>query len=471
MKRTLIHNLSANAAQLIVNQVFGLAIFYILSTQLDKSNFGQINLVLAILLAVFNVLSMGIDQLIIKKVAQGEALQTMLWLYIFHVVIAGCLFYGILLAGKFLFASNNVTYQLLLLLGVGKLMIFFSTPFKQITSGLERFRLLAYMSCTSNILRSIGLIIFALLHTISMRTVVIVFIAGDLAELVIAAYLFRHNVTARLSFTWNKQNYIQLVREAIPQTGVVMITSALARFDWIFIGLMLSTVKLAEYSFAYKVFEMAMLPLSAIAPLLIPRFTKLFNNNQPDTERLKFLVQVEMAVAAFVVLALNVYWSPAIDAITHGKYGLVNMNTIFILSLCMPLLYLNNFLWTMYFAQGKLKMILRAFIITLIVNVVGDIVLIRLLANEGAALAFLLSCMAQAIFFLAKIDIPQLTVIWKPTVLCTACAVAGIYACRLLAIDQWFVLIVATLLYLLLLFSIGQIKLNYRQKLVDLVNL
>src|ERR1700761_5979589 len=145
MAKKLYQNLSTNASQLLLNQVFSLVIFYILSTNLNKNDFGQINLVLAILLASFNILSLGIDQLVIKKIASGEPVQHILSLYVGHVLIAGCFFYGLLFAGTALFSHQTQTYSLLLLVGIGKLMIFFSTPFKQAASGMERFKLLAYM--------------------------------------------------------------------------------------------------------------------------------------------------------------------------------------------------------------------------------------------------------------------------------------------------------------------------------------
>jgi len=42
MKRKLVKNLSANTLQLIINQLFGLIIFYILSVCICKNSFGQI---------------------------------------------------------------------------------------------------------------------------------------------------------------------------------------------------------------------------------------------------------------------------------------------------------------------------------------------------------------------------------------------------------------------------------------------
>ena len=125
MKRSLVKNLSANALQLVLNQAFALVAFYILSTSLNKSNFGLLNLALAVLLAAFNILSLGIDQLIIKRIASGEHVQKTLSLYVFHVLISGGIFYGILILGKFVFSQAGYSYNLILLIGIGKLMIFF----------------------------------------------------------------------------------------------------------------------------------------------------------------------------------------------------------------------------------------------------------------------------------------------------------------------------------------------------------
>jgi O-antigen/teichoic acid export membrane protein len=463
MKKLLIRNFSVNAIQLVVNQVLGLGIFYVLSTGLDKNSFGQINLALAVLLAGFNVLSFGIDQLVIKKIAGGANASVVVSIYIFHVLIAGLAFYGILFIGYFLLPHVNQLYSLLLLIGIGKLMIFFSTPFKQAANGLERFKLMAYMLVISNIIRCGGLIILAISHVLSLHSIVIIFITGDVAELLFCVFSFKLGTQIALSLKWNKKDYRNLLTEALPQTGVVLITSALARFDWIFIGFMVSAVKLAEYSFAYKIYEISTLPLLAIAPLLIPRFTKMVQQQNIRVAELKILVRVEMIIAALVALVLNVCWSPVIDGITAGKYGQINVKTIFILTLCMPFLYLNNFLWTIYFAQGRLKMILSSFIITLLVNVIGDIILIPFFRNEGAAFAFLVSCVVQVIYYLKKNDVAGLNRLWQPLALCILCALLSGFIAKLLFVSVWLALPAAITLYLLFLFITQQIKLSDRQ--------
>jgi len=457
MKSKLIRNLSVNTLQLILNQLFGLIIFYLLSTGLDKKDFGALNLALAVLLAAFNILSLGIDQLMIKKIAAGAAVAPALSLYICHVLITGFSFYGLMILCRYFFPQTEV-YNLILLAGIGKLMIFFSTPFKQVANGMERFNLLAYMSVASNLIRCISLLVFALLQGIGLKIIIIVFITGDLGELLVCIYLFSKRTKTRIAVKWNKLNYIKLLRESLPQSGVVVITSALARFDWIFIGFILSAVRLAEYSFAYRVFEIATFPMLAIAPLLLPLFTRLFQQQEINTENLKFLIRMELVVAALIILLLNICWSPVIDWVTAGKYGAVNIKTIFILSLCMPLLYMNNFLWTLNFAQGRFKMILTSFVITLLVNVAGDCIFIPLYQNEGAALAFFLSCLAQTIFYMKKNDIPALRTIWHSLIVCTSCAIVSGLIMRTIILNVEVALLFAVPFYVVLLIITRQLK-------------
>jgi len=457
MKGQLGRNLSVNALQLMLNQFFGLVIFYVLSANLTKNAFGQINLALAILLAVFNILSFGIDQLIVKRIAAGAAVGHTLSLYIGHVLITGISFYGLLLLAGYLVPAAEI-YDLIVLIGIGKLFIFFSAPFKQVANGMERFKLLAYMSVVSNFIRCVCLLTFVLLHMLSLKGIVFIFIGGDLGELLVCIFLFRQAVKIPLVMKWNRSGYLKLLRESLPQTGVVVITSALARFDWIFIGFILSAAKLAEYSFAYKVFEIATFPMLAIAPLLIPLFTKLFKEQHTDVQGLKFLIRMELVVAAFIALVLNICWAPVVDMISSGKYGMVNARTIFILSLAMPLLYVNNFLWTINFAQGRLKMILSSFIVTLLVNVTGDVILIPFFQNEGAAFAFLLSCLAQTVFYMRRNTVPELQSVWRPLINCTACAVLSGLAGGILMPTVWLALPSAVILYAILLIITAQLQ-------------
>jgi O-antigen/teichoic acid export membrane protein len=458
MKRSLIKNLSVNTLQLVVNQFFALVVFYVLSTHLDKNNFGQINLVLAILLAAFSILSLGIDQLVVKKVAADDSPSAVLSLYCYHVFFTGLVFYGTLFSIHYLFPDFFKSYNVLIMIGIGKLLMYFSTPFKQVANGLERFRLLAFISVISNVVRGLALIYFAWKSELGLHIVILIFISGDVVEFLLSILLFSSVTRISPSLRFNKAAYINLIKIALPQAGVVIITSALARFDWIFIGIVSSASKLAEYSFAYKVYEVSTLPLLAIAPLLIPHFTKMFKDGSFSIPHSQLMIRVEMMVAGLTILLLNIIWTPLIDHLTAGKYGAVNQHTIFILSLSIPFIYSNNFLWTMYFAQGRLKMILHSFILAVCINVVLDIVLIPVMHNEGAAIGVMVSLSCQTLFFISKNQLKELNNAFFALPICVVCAVFAVFAGSHFFEGLTIQIPIATGTFILLILLTGQIK-------------
>jgi O-antigen/teichoic acid export membrane protein len=476
MRKKFIHDISSNTVQLLINQFCGLLIFYVLSVKLDnKSSFGEINWSLAVLLTSFSLLSFGIDQVAVKKTAAGNSPDSVLSVYAFHVFFTGVVFYSILLAAFFCFPAFFKQHQLLLLLGAGKLMIFFSTPFKQVANGLEQFRQLLLMSVCSNVIRSLALLILVLSGQLTIPHIVVVFIAGDLAELLLSFIISTAVLKIPFSISWNKEKYIALLKESLPVLGVVIFTSAMARFDWIFIGLMNNNQVLAEYSFAYKIFELASLPLLVIAPVLIPRFTKRFhpagtsiNDGSAD---LLVLLRIEMVIASLSALLLNLLWLPVINPLTNGNYGAVNVKTILILSACLPFLYFNNFLWTVNFAKGKLKMILYIIAGSFLVNITGDVLLIPSFKGEGAAAAFLVALIIQSILYFKFTIIRGFSNHWFSLLACPGAALAAGFLAKALSGNTWLVLTLSLLFFTGFIFLTGQLRAGDKNRIKEITGL
>lgn len=465
MKRKFIRDISVNALQLVIVQFCGLIIFYLLSTRLDKNDFGEINWVLALLLTSFGILAFGIDQIAVRRVAAGLASGKVLSVYLMHVLITGAGFYLLLLTGTLFFHSFFEQHALLLLLGTGKLAIFFSTPFKQVTTGLEKFRPLLLMAVCSNVLRSIALIVFAVLDQFSLTAVVFIFVAGDIAELLVSMLIMQYVIKVPVKLQWNKAEYLDLAKESLPQFGVAVFTSALSRLDWILLGILSTNIVLAEYSFAYKVFEVATLPMLVIAPVLIPRFTKLFHPNAAEpqatgSENLFVLLRFEMIIASLAALVLNVLWVPVIDLLTQGRYGTVNRQTILLLSVSMPFLYYNNFLWTVNFAKGRFKMIFYVFFLSFLINLAGDIILIPFFKAEGAAIGYLIAIAVQSLIYLNRTPLNGLKQNSYSVLLCPVAALVSGSLATMLFTSAWLILLSSLFLFPLLLYFSGQLRIN-----------
>ena len=441
----------------LVNQFCSMTIFYLLSAFLLKRDFGEINWSMAILLTSYTILSFGLDQVVIKKIAAGNNTASLLTLYTAHVLIAGLIFYGLLVASYFIFPAFFSQHQLLLILGIGKFMIFLSIPFKQIFTGLEKFRPLFFMTICANVFRLIALTTFAFLKWLDLETIIIIFVAGDLAELLLCFFIGEKVAKINFRTHFSIKKYVAILKESLTQFGVVIFSSAMARFDWILLGILAGTVVLAEYSFAYKVYEIATLPLLIIAPILIPRFTKLFQSPsgheyQNKLTRFFILLRLEIIVACGIALALNILWEPVINFITDNNYGTVNSKTIFILSLSMPFIYFNNFLWTINFTQDRLRLVLIIYGVTFLINLIADFILIPFFQAEGAALGYLLAIIVQSLLFLKITKLEGLHTISLKLLLVPVIALVSWMVTSFIFISVPFVFISSLFLFSILLF-------------------
>ena len=145
MKKNLLKDLSASTIQFLLNYLCGLLIFFLTSRHLDKPDFGELNWSLAIFIFVTTILSLRLEQIIVRKVAAGDDASRMLTVFTIHIFFGGLLFYVLLLIGSFVFPAFFETHNLLMVLAISQLLSFFSLPFKQLANGKEKFAALAIM--------------------------------------------------------------------------------------------------------------------------------------------------------------------------------------------------------------------------------------------------------------------------------------------------------------------------------------
>jgi O-antigen/teichoic acid export membrane protein len=401
MRGRFIQNLTANSLQLILNQGFGLLAFYLLVINLSKQDFGQLNWILAVLLTSFGILSLGLDHVVVRKIAADENPEQAFSVFIFHTLVTGAGFYLVLGISFYFIPATNASWAFLLLAS-GKMVFYFSSPFKQLAAGRERFKELLYMSLASPVIKGITIAVFALKGNISFETAVLVYLFADIAEFFVSVFIARTRLSMKTDFKNIRGNYFSLLKQAWPQAGSVVFSVALNRIDWILIGILLSTAKLAEYSFAYRVFELALLPLMIIGPVLLPWFSRKFSQgSNPASYKSLLFLKTEIIVATVLGLLFCILWTPVIDPLTNGRYGSVNQTVIYLLAAAMPFLYVNNFLWTILFAEKKLKLILKTIGLTLFINICADMFLIPFYHNAGAAAGFLIATVIQCLLFLA----------------------------------------------------------------------
>ena len=429
MRRTILGDISASTFQILFNQISGLLIFYILSRYLSKDLFGEVNWLTAVVIVSFTILGFGIDQIVIRRIASGQNPSSVLSLHLIHIISSSCLFFGVVVICKLFFKEFFAQHYLLLWVSLSQFLLFLSSPFKQLANGKEKFRHLMLMSIISSTIRVVSLLLLAFFQNITINLVIGVFLASTACELIGCIIIVNGYLRVPFSLNWSKKKYHSLIRESLPQLGVVILNAGILRFDWIILGILAKQVILAEYSFAYRVFEISSLPLFIIAPLLLPRFTRYFSESSFEYDRSQKLkdlfvfLRLSIVLACITSLVINLVWVDFVDSITDNRYGAVNKNSILILSAALPFIYLNNFLWTIHFATNRVKRILFITLITFLVNISADFLLIPFLKAEGAAIAILIAFIVQSILYSQKANVPGLAKIWQTILFCGLSAV------------------------------------------------
>lgn len=412
-RNKLLSDISISTAQAILNQLSGIIVFFIISRYLDKSSLGHINWALAVLMVVFSVLGFGLEHVAVQKAATGSNPGLLLQSYLLHVVVTGIGFLGLAWIAETKIPYLRQNGHLFLLLAISQCLSFFATPFRQIVNGLEKFRALFIMSSGANISKVLLLLVLVFIQQVSLNLIVTVYVLAAFAELTACVIIYKVQLGLPMVPGYNRQRYAAFVKEALPQLGITVFNTAVQRMDWILLGLLSTAVMVAEYSFTNKLFELFLLPLLIIAPVIFPKIAKLFADHSGiayvlKMDYLKVLLRLEMVVAVLVALVVNTCWKDIIDPLTDNKYGASTRQIIFVMSFAMPLVYINNIFWSILFSQQKMKALLWIFLATFLVNMAADILLIPYYRAAGAALGFVLALCMQTGLYFRKITLPEI---------------------------------------------------------------
>ena len=464
MTRKLLKDVSASAIQVLINQVLGLLVFLIISVDLPKEIYGELNWSIAVLTFATTILSLRLEQIVVKRSAAEQNSSKIMTLFMIHVLLTGAGFYLLLFLLSYIFPSFFTAHSLLLVVGISQLLSFFSSPFKQVANGKERFDYLAVMSSTANLVRAILLFSVIIIYHLNIQWLLIIFIISSFIELLVCFFIVTCLMKIPLANKIHFTDYTLLLRQSLPQIGSAILMAGITRIDWILLGLFSTASLTAEYSFAYRVYELSPFPLLIIAPILLSRFSKYFaSSNQSllvKKKELGLLVRTEMIAATLIPLVLNIMWTPVIDLITGNKYGAVNQTTFLILSFCIPFQYITNILWSAHFAQHRLKLIFRITLITFCITLVCDLLFIPLYNVKGAAFVYLAAIIIEYINYMRSSELSAIKETWQSLLICIiAACISGFVSVSFFELVAWR-LAIAVPLFFLLLVATGQLRMN-----------
>ncbi|MCB0697730.1 MAG: oligosaccharide flippase family protein [Chitinophagaceae bacterium] len=366
---------------------------------MPKEDFGIINWANAVAVTLTIVVSFGMDQVVLRRISASQTSDWTAVAFFFHSVVGSMVIFLVLWMASGIFTNvSNAGFYFLPWFFIAQAIIAIANPFKQYLNAKHNFAPYAIIAIVANILKLVLAWLVIRNNLLTVRSVYLVLIFCASLEFVALIIYVRYK---KLSFKFRFSAYIKLIKESFHQYVATLFDSSLSRIDWILIGIISTNTMTAEYSFAYRAYEMARLPLSILGPIILSVFAKLLANNKTlddsKSKDIKDLFTVEIFFAMLLPLILNIVWSPLLDYFFDGKYGSVNHTQFLILSVCIPFQFFINMLWSLGFSSKYYKPISIIIGSTSVLNLALNIFAIPFWGAEGAAVAYLVTTIVQLV--------------------------------------------------------------------------
>lgn len=389
----------SSGLQAIAIQIIGVVFFLITARFLPKSELGLFNWSNAISTFVIIIVGLGLEQSVTRRIAMSKNADWVVSVYFIHTILVSAVTIMVIFFLRLFL--NDEKLSILPYVFIGQAVLYLASPFKQFLNAKERYTPYGVISTISNLAKIIIAVILIITQSFDINKVIYTIIGCSAFELM--ALYFYVKAKMQWQFIFKRSAYFKLVKESIPLYISAIFDSSLSRMDWILLGFLSTGVITAEYSFAYRGYEVAKLPLQIIGLVILPKFIRFFPNEFALSEERKKdihnFLSLELFFAFLIILSLNIIWQPWISYITNGKYGSSNALIFFIVSLCLPLHFFINMLWTLCYAGKKYKQISSITIFIAIINIVLNIALIPFWGGLGAAIAYLSATFIQAIAY------------------------------------------------------------------------
>ncbi len=450
LKNKLVIKFFSSGLQAIAVQVLSSIFFYYISIYLTKDNFGAISWMNAVCLFITTLLGFGLEQVVIRRIAASQRSDWAATAFLAHSVAGFLLTVLILLILNSVIKNTAIVYRLLPWFFIAQGLMYIGIPLKQFLNAKEKFTPYGIIAVTSNIGKIAAAYALLQNNRLDIYTVIIILICAAAFEL--CGLLYYVIATTTFSFKIHFKAYLKLLKESSAQYLSVIFDMSLSRIDWILLGIMTTNMVLADYSFAYRAYELAKLPVIIIGPIILPRLARyMLAGNKPGAElqqHINSFYTIELFFAMLIPLSLNILWAPLLMLITNGKYGESNALQFLMLSLGIPLQFIINLLWSISFSAKKYKSVTSITIICAVTNIILNLVLISKFNGLGASVAFFTTNLLQGILYYRLVGKHIMVVPLRPVLLFGLTAIAAYFIAINLPVNYLLQMLAAIGLYL-----------------------
>lgn len=450
---TAIQRLAKNTTLLFISQmisyILGFFITMYTAQYLGTAGFGVLStaLNLAYIFAVFT--DLGLSTVITREVSRDKSLQNK---YFTNTTILriGLAILTFILIVLFVNIVNLVHHQyppetvwVIYIVGVSIIFNGLSGTFTAIFQALQKMEYQSISLILNSVLMFIGTIV-AIYFSKNIFFFAMLYVVANLAcfIFIIAVYIWKHSIPK-----WDfDTDFIKITLiAALPLTVVSIFTLIAFRVDTILLSLFKSSVDVGIYSASYRLLEVFLFIPAVFMMSIFPIFSQFFITSKDSLKftyqkSFKYLTILSLPIAVGITLLAN----PIILLIYKSSY-LPSVLVLQILIWTIPITFINYIFGSILPAMNRQTTLLKITFVSMIFNIVLNILVIPTYSYVGAAIATVLTealVISMCLFVLSKsfTSVKLQDVLFKPAI---ASAVMGL-----------FILLVKTNLFLVIIMSI-----------------
>ena len=453
------YNTIVQVASRVLIKAISLVTIGYLTRYLGTTGFGEYTTVFAYL-GFFSVLiDFGLYPILVREIAKNESKASYILGNIagLRIVLSFLVLSVAFLVSLFLPYSANVKFGIT----VAAFSLFF-TFLNQIFVGIFQVRLRMDLAALGDVLGRIvvfSLVLLFIYKHLGFLLIISTAVFGNLAQTVLSFLLSRKYI--HFNFTFDFSFWRKIFKITLPLAVVSILGIIHFKVDTLILSLLKPASDVGIYGAPYKILEVLISFPAIFVGLIFPTFSRLFAQKaQEDFKRIFQKAFDFLVISAIpVVVGIFVLAGPIMDLIA-GKEFAPSSFVLKILTLSIFSIFLATLMNDCLIAVDLQKKLVRIYLVAVIINVCGNIILIPLYSYYGAAImtviteSLILVLTSWAVFKFLKLR-PSFSVLFKSFL---SAFLMGIVLFWLSGHNLFLLVLIGFFLYFGLLYSFGGMK-------------
>jgi O-antigen/teichoic acid export membrane protein len=357
---------------------------------LGPTQFGMLSYTLAVVAIIKAISKLGMDGILVRELAQyPEQVKSYMSTAFSLMVIASVL--GLILLSTLIYFFEG-DEQIKLYIWIIATSILFQAFFV-IDFNFQAQLKSKYGFMAKSI--AFGLSSIVKIYLVLIKAELIFFVVSYVFDAVIVACMLvgTHIYTKQFSFTYRLSG--ELIKPLMKSAWPLVVSAASAvlymRIDQVMIKNILDTNQLGLYASSAKIFEGWIMFSYIVSVSLLPAIIKLKTHSIEVYERSLISLYRILVWLGILCAAITIFCSTSIITYSFGAKFLEAEYSLIILMIAAPFVALRTLSVRYMIAEGYERKIASRTIITLVINVILNLIFIPLFGIEGAAFSTLIS--------------------------------------------------------------------------------